>query len=76
MKPKFMHLIILSVVLCLCEENVNAQNGCDLCGPAVGTYKNIAGANYSATIGAGCESKGLYSLAVGYVAKTYMALKK
>ena len=39
----------------------------------VGTYKNIAGANYSATIGAGCESKGLYSLAVGYVAKTYMA---
>lgn len=61
------------VVLCLCEGNLNAQNGCDLCGPASGTYKNIASGSCSATIGAGCEARGLYSFAVGYIAKSYMA---
>ncbi len=61
------------IVLCLCEVSINAQNGCDLCGPDVGTYKNIASGGYSATIGAGCESRGLYSFSVGYVAKSYMA---
>ena len=72
MKPKFMCLIILSIVLCLCNKNVEAQNGCDLCGPASGAYKNIASGGYSVTIGAGCESRGLYSLAVGYHAKSYL----
>lgn len=72
MKSKLINLIVLSVVLFFCEINVNAQNGCDLCGPASGTYRNIANGNYSATIGAGCESKGMYSFSVGYVAKSYM----
>ena len=73
MKPKFKYLVILSIVLSFSPRFLKAQiNGCDLCGPATGTYKNIALGNYSATIGAGCESRGQYSFAVGYVAKSYM----
>lgn len=72
MKPKFKYLVILSIVLSFSPRFLKAQiNGCDLCGPASGTYKNVALGNYSATIGAGCESRGQYSFAVGYVAKSY-----
>ncbi len=73
MKSKKLYVIILSVVLCLCELKVNAQNGCDLCGPATGTYRNLATGNYSATIGAGCESRGQYSFSIGYIAKSFQA---
>ena len=69
MKSKIINLIVLSIVLCLFEIKVNAQNGCDLCGPASGTAKNVASGMFSATIGAACESRGLYSFAVGYVAR-------
>lgn len=73
MKPKIKYLIILSIVLFLSPRFLKAQiNGCDLCGPA-GTNKNMAVGNYSATIGAACESRGQYSFAVGYLAKSYMA---
>ncbi len=70
MKSKIINLIILSIVLCLGEINVNAQSGCDLCGPANGTAKNIASGTFSATIGAYCESRGLYSFAAGYLARS------
>ena len=71
MKPKFKYLIILSIVLSFSPRFLKAQiSGCDLCGPASGAYKNIAVGNYSATIGAGCESRGQYSFAIGYVAKS------
>ena len=74
MKPKLKYLIILSIVLSFSPRLLKAQiNGCDLCGPATGTYKNVASGNYSATIGAGCESRGQYSFAVGYVAKSSAA---
>lgn len=74
MKPKFINKIILSTMLCFCGMGIEAQTGgCDLCGPAVGTYRNVTSGNYSATIGAGCDSRGQYSLAVGYMAKSYMA---
>ncbi len=69
MKSKIINLIVLSIVLCLFEIKVNAQNGCDLCGPASGTAKNVASGMFSATIGAACESRGLYSFAAGYVAR-------
>lgn len=74
MKPKFITVIILLIVLSFCEVKVNAQTagGCDLCGPASGAYKNIASGDFSATIGVGCESRGLYSFSVGYHAKSYM----
>lgn len=73
MKPKFKYLVILFIVLSFSPRFLKAQiSGCDLCGPATGTYKNVALGNYSATIGAGCESRGQYSFAVGYVAKSYM----
>ena len=42
-----------------------------ICGPASGSYRNLAVGNYSATIGAGCESIGQYSFSLGYVAKSY-----
>ena len=71
MKSKTMYVIILSIVLCLSNLKANSQNnGCDLCGP-VGTYKNIASGNYSATIGYACESRGQYSFSVGYFSKAY-----
>ncbi len=72
MKPKIIFMIVLSIVLCFRIEKVNAQSGCDLCGPASSNGKNIASGSFSATIGASCESKGLYSFAVGYGAKSYM----
>ena len=73
MKSKFICLIILSIVLCFFEGKVNAQNGCDLCGPATGINKNVPSGIYSATIGTACESLGAYSFSVGYFAKSYMA---
>lgn len=71
MKSRIKYLSIL-FVLFFFELEVNAQGGCDLCGPDTGTARNMAVGNYSATIGAGCESRGMYSLAVGYWAKSYM----
>lgn len=72
MKSKLIYVVMLSVALCLCEKNVSAQNGCDLCGPDAAN-RNIASGLYSATIGAGCESRGQYSFAVGYFSKSYTA---
>ena len=69
MKSKIIYVIIL-VVLSI-NVNLSAQNGCDLCGPASGSYRNLPVGNYSATIGAGCESRGQYSFSLGYVAKSY-----
>ena len=69
MKSKIIYVIIL-VVLSI-NVNLSAQNGCDLCGPASGSYRNLPVGNYSATIGAGCESRGHYSFSLGYVAKSY-----
>lgn len=45
------------------------KGGCDLCGPASGASQNIVTGNYSATIGASCESTGTFSFSVGYYAK-------
>ncbi len=70
MKSKIIHVIMLIIVLSFFNVNLGAQNGCDLCGPA-GSYRNSPTGNYSATIGAGCESRGQYSFAVGYMAKSY-----
>lgn len=63
---------MLFIALSLCEKNVSAQNGCDLCGPDAAN-RNIASGLYSSTIGAGCESRGQYSFAVGYFSKSYTA---
>ncbi len=66
-------LLAMLFVLCFMEFRVEAQiGGCDLCGPATSSGKNIASGSCSATIGAGCESRGSYSFAVGYFAKSYM----
>ena len=46
------------------------KGGCDLCGPASGSSQNIATGNYSATIGASCESTGAFSFSAGYYAKS------
>ncbi len=62
---------MLAIVLSVFNVNLSAQNGCDLCGPSSGSYKNLPVGNYSATIGAGCESRGPYSFSLGYVAKSY-----
>lgn len=62
---------MLTIVLSVFNVNLSAQNGCDLCGPSSGSYKNLPIGNYSATIGAGCESRGSYSFSLGYVAKSY-----
>ena len=73
MKPKFMYVIILAIVLSLFDLKVKAQNsGCDLCGPSSGSYKNIPSGTYSATIGYGCDARGPYSFAIGCLAKSYM----
>ena len=73
MKSKTIYVVILSIVLCLSNLKAKSQNnGCDLCGPD-GTYKNIASGSCSATIGAACESRGLYSFSVGYFSKAYAA---
>lgn len=45
------------------------KGGCDLCGPASGSGQNVATGNYSATIGASCESTAAFSFSVGYYAK-------
>lgn len=63
---------MLVVVLSFSNEKLQSQNGCDLCGPASGTFKNIASGAFSATIGAACESRGQYSFALGYAAKALM----
>lgn len=72
MKSKIMKSVLMLFVLISCGLKANAQGGCDLCGPATGTGKNVASGNYSATIGVGCESRGLYSFALGYFAKSYI----
>lgn len=64
--------ILILFVLCFCELEIYAQQGCDLCGPATTSGRNSATGMYSATIGAMCESRGSYSFAFGYYAKAYM----
>ena len=71
MKSKIIYVIMLAIVLSVFNVNLIAQNGCDLCGPSSGSYKNLPIGNYSATIGVGCESRGNYSFSLGYVAKSY-----
>lgn len=73
MKPKIIITMILSIVLSFSNVKLQAQNGCDLCGPASGLYKNVASGTFSATIGVACESRGQYSFAIGYAAKAMMA---
>lgn len=73
MKPKIIITMILSIVLSFSNVKLQAQNGCDLCGPASGSYKNVASGAFSATIGVACESRGQYSFAIGYAAKAMMA---
>ncbi len=65
------NLIMLSVMLLVISSMMKAQEkgGCDLCGPASGSSQNIVTGNYSATIGASCESTGTFSFSVGYYAK-------
>ena len=62
---------MLSMILRVNVTKVEAQEkgGCDLCGPASGTNQNVVTGNYSATIGASCETTGAFSFAVGYFAK-------
>ena len=62
---------MLSMILRVNVTKVEAQEkgGCDLCGPASGTNQNVVIGNYSATIGASCETTGAFSFAVGYFAK-------
>lgn len=50
--------------------NAQEKGGCDLCGPASGSNQNVVTGNYSATIGASCETTGAFSFAVGYFAKS------
>lgn len=73
MKQRKYLIIALITILELFSIKVQSQTlgGCDLCGPSVGSNKNMASGIYSATIGAGCESQGAYSLAVGLIAKSY-----
>ena len=65
------NLIMLSMILLAMSSIMKAQEkgGCDLCGPASGSNQNIATGNYSATIGASCESTGTFSFSAGYFAK-------
>ena len=65
------NLIMLSIILFALSSIMNAQEkgGCDLCGPASGSSQNIASGNYSATVGASCESTGTFAFSVGYFAK-------
>ena len=71
MRTKIFYMALLMMLFCN-NLNINAQDGgCDLCGPSTGTNKNMANGNYSATVGAGCETSGAFSFAVGYFAKTY-----
>ena len=65
------NLIMLSMILLAMSLIMKAQEkgGCDLCGPASGSNQNIATGNYSATIGASCESTGTFSFSAGYFAK-------
>lgn len=62
---------MLSMTLLMNATMMKAQEkgGCDLCGPASGSNQNVASGNYSATIGASCESTGTFSFSVGYYAK-------
>ena len=66
---------MLSVTLSLNSTIIKAQEkgGCDLCGPASGSNQNVVSGNYSATIGASCETSGAFSFAVGYYAKANAA---
>lgn len=66
------NLIMLSIMLFVMLATMKAQEkgGCDLCGPASGSSQNIATGNYSATIGASCESTGAFSFSAGYYAKS------
>lgn len=68
MKTRTFFLFLVALFMSL---NVQSQEkaGCDLCGPSSGTAQNNASGNYSATIGAACETKGAYSLAVGNASK-------
>ena len=63
---------MLSIMLFVMLATMKAQEkgGCDLCGPASGSSQNIATGNYSATIGASCESTGAFSFSAGYYAKS------
>lgn len=54
----------------LATMKAQEKGGCDLCGPASGSSQNIATGNYSATIGASCESTGAFSFSAGYFAKS------
>lgn len=58
-----MMLLVISIT-----TKAQEKGGCDLCGPASGSNQNIATGNYSATIGASCESTGAFSLSAGYFA--------
>lgn len=75
MKPNLFYLILLCVILhfsyTLQSQTAIITRGCDLCGPSTGTNKNIALGSYSATIGAGCETRGSYSFSTGFCAKGY-----
>lgn len=68
MKTRTFFLVIMSFALSLTAK-AQEKAGCDLCGPASGTSQNVASGNYSATIGAACESRGAYSFAVGNSSK-------
>ena len=72
MTTRMFLLIIFTLSLCVCSIDMNAQNrgGCDLCGPDVGSSRNAADGNYSATIGVACEANGSFSFAVGNAAKS------
>lgn len=71
MKLQKIYLAMLSMMLLVNATMMKAQEkgGCDLCGPASGSNQNVASGNYSATIGASCESTGAFSFSVGYYAK-------
>lgn len=71
-KRQTISVVLIIVLSFFANTRLNAQDGgCDLCGPDIGSNRNIASGNYSATIGVSCESKGAFSFAVGYLAKTY-----
>lgn len=68
MRTRTIFLVIISFALCIAAK-AQEKAGCDLCGPASGTSQNVASGNYSATIGAACETRGAFSLAVGNASK-------